>query len=454
MTQANSLDERVQRRSGRSSTLSAVMILVAALVFLSLGLYLYFLANETLGEAQAVLSSLTIDQTILEDGVLRTREIEEIAARVEAAEARALDYLGLYEALGFALTLGGLVVAVIGAVAATFGLRNYNEIVDELDETRKKYEQAQEQIEENEKKSAEALREISNSREDIKQEVESGIRADWEKSHLALSLIHLAQRQYELGNVNGALDTYERAISLDASNPMPYYYRGYILTQKNQLEKAVTSLSNALQLDHEFLHAEAALGYALRCIGDREDDDTKKSELYLEAEKRLKRALADDNRLIDADGESWYGSLAGLYKRTGDFKQAEFYYERAQEVTRLSSYPAVNLAILALQTKADNVNQRFAEVERLANLKIGAVLEYYWGYGDLLMAELALGKNKKALETLELLFDVIPPAVEDVLPRVHDSIQMLKDAETYPDDKREQKFITQVLARIEEAQIS
>lgn len=435
-------------RNVLQAALPSFILVAVALLILYFGWSFHKKANDAIVDLNARIDAFEVNREQLADGIVSTFELAEIQSSVEAAEQRALDYLGFYEALGFALTVGGLIVATIGAVAATFGLRNYNEIVAELDETRKRYKATQSQIEDNEKASKRALETLNSSREDIKRELEASLRADWEKSHLALSLLPLAERQYQSGNVDGALDTYQRANELDPINPVPHYYVGYILTQKNKLIDAEISLRRALNLDDKFLHAQAALGYTLRRIGDSEQDVASRRKIYREAEKLLKMALAANEQLVDADGESWNGSLAGLYKRSGDVEQAKHYYERAAAVTPLSSYPAVNLAIIALEHNLNEINDRFKRVERLARLKILAVQENYWSYGDLLMAQLALGKDDDALDTLETLIEVVPPGVKDALPRVKHSLELLQNAPDYPDNRRNSVTISRVIERL------
>lgn len=430
------------------AAMPSFLLVIVSFVILYFGWTFHNQANQAILDLNAKIDGLEISEELLSDGVVTTRELLEIQSRVEASEQRALDYLGFYEALGFALTVGGLIVATIGAVAATFGLRNYNEIVTELDKTQKRYKDTQNQIEENERASKRTLETLNSSRDVIKSELEASLRADWEKSHLALSLLPLAERQYQSGNVDGALDTYNRANDLDPVNPVPHYYVGYILTQKNKLKEAESSLREALKLDEKFLHAQAALGYTLRRIGDPEKNATIRRKIYSEAEKLLKMALAANEQLVDADGESWNGSLAGLYKRSGDVEQAKHYYERAAVVTPLSSYPAVNLAMIALEHNPDEINDRFERVERLARLKILAVQENYWSYGDLLMAQLALGKNEDALDNLETLIELVPIGVKDVLPRVKTAIELLHNTSAYSGDKRNLETIAQVIARL------
>ena len=425
-----------------------VLLLVGSIIFAYFGWDFYTKANHTIREVEIRMSTFELNEEILSDGIVFTRELQDIQSRVEASEQRALGYLGIFEALGIVLTVVGLILPVIFSIAGNAIVSINRNLISDFDLSLEKIDEAQKQADENQRKAADFLDTLRQSREDIILELENRLRNDVGKSNLALSLLPLAERQYQSGNVDGALDTYQRAIDLDPNNPVPHYYVGYILTQKNYLKDAEIALRKALALDERFLHAQAALGYTLRRIGEHEENFEARYKIYGEAEKLLKMALAANAQLVDADGESWYGSLAGLYKRLGDVEQAKFYYERAAIVTPLSSYPVLNLAVIALEHHSEEINIRFERVERLALLKILSIQENYWSYGDLLMARLALGKSEEALDTLDTLIEIVPVGVKDVLPRVKSSIELLQVTSDYPDDRRNPETIVQVLERL------
>jgi tetratricopeptide (TPR) repeat protein len=89
--------------------------------------------------------------------------------------------------------------------------------------------------------------------------------------------------------------------------------------------------------------------------------------------------------LVDDDGEAWWGSLGGLYRRRGQTEQAIKAYERAAEVTPHSSYPFSNLAMLYMRTKDhESMMKMFKRVERIAHAETQAEVDTYWAYADLL----------------------------------------------------------------------
>ena len=78
---------------------------------------------------------------------------------------------------------------------------------------------------------------------------------------------------------------------------------------------------------------------------------------------RLLAALKLDPHLTDAEGESYYGSLGGLYRRQGRYEDAIEAYLQATRVTPTSSYPLINLASLFWhEGKLDEARQYFQRV--------------------------------------------------------------------------------------------
>lgn len=427
---------------------SASVLFLLSLLMLATSIVLLILVGRTALRVQSqataldtVNAMLVIENTIDEDGTASTSvtidDFFEIVGAVEAAEARAVGYLAVFESIGFVTSVLGLLVVGLGILAAVIGVSNYASLLGQLDETNKRLQESQD-----------ILDTLQTGREHIKQEISSSIQDEWRTAHLALSLLPLADRQYRSGNVFGALETYERAAKLDPLNPVSFYYVGYIRTQRNDVEKAEKALLTALELDPMFYHAMAALGYAYRRIGEATTDPTEKNKYFRKSETYLKQALAADDRLVDADGESWYGSLAGLYRRMGRVADAFYHYEQAAKVTPQSSYPTVNLALMALKEGRADVNARFERVQDLAIRKIRAELEAYWGYADLLVAELALGIDT-SMTTATYFLEILPPSVHDVIPRVMDAVQTILLAPPYEGDKRNLGNLKSVLETLQ-----
>src|SRR5690606_40897737 len=84
----------------------------------------------------------------------------------------------------------------------------------------------------------------------------------------------------------------------------------------------------------KFAPALANLGYVLRRRADQlPADDMNRGRLMAEAELKLREALNLAPKLVDEDGESWWGSLGGLHRRRGQLDDAIEAYKLAQQVT-------------------------------------------------------------------------------------------------------------------------
>jgi tetratricopeptide (TPR) repeat protein len=431
-----SLRPTQQRTANWLFLLALLMLVVSIALLIFVGRIVLQVRSEA-AALETVNVMLTLENTDAEGQPVTLDDFFAVAGQIEAAEGRAISFLGVFEAIAFVVSVLGLVVVGLGIFAAVIGVGNYSSLLNQLEEASEKLQASQS-----------VLDSLQTGREQIMQELSGSIQQEWRTAHLALSLLPLAERQYKSGNVYGALETYNRAAELDPSNPVSFYYVGYIHTQRNNLTEAESALTSALTLDPRFYHAVAALGYTYRRIGETAEDINEKNRYFRNAESYLKQALAADERLVDADGESWYGSLAGLYRRMGRVDDAIYHYEQAAKITPQSSYPAVNLALMSLREGRDDVSRRFERVQDLAIRKIRAELEAYWGYADLLVAELALG-SENALNTVNYFLEILPPSVHDVIPRVVDAVQTILVAPPYPDDSRHLAHIQSVLEQLQ-----
>jgi tetratricopeptide (TPR) repeat protein len=236
-----------------------------------------------------------------------------------------------------------------------------------------------------------------------------------ENANLALALLGLGEKQYRARDYRGAIDSYQRARELAPKNPVILYRLGYIHVHTDEVEIAEQYLNEALQIDPELAHAQAALGYAHRRIAEKMPEGPAREIKMSEAALELQRALKVAPKLVDEDGESWWGSLGGLYRRRNQIDDAIRAYERAAEVTPFSSYPFSNLALLHMQkeNKRDAMMANFRQVELLARDEIRAELDDYWAYADLLTAQLALykedSKHRDAVpRSLEAMLEIAP----------------------------------------------
>ena len=368
----------------------------------------------------------TIDPTYLNDLVNRA-EIAAGRAETAADEAAAFseeagnafdvasNLFGLFEVMSGVIGLG---LPVFAVVAGFLGLRRLESAQSELRQARERFEREMEQ------RQAE-LDELRDALKLSAQEQRQGAA----NASLALSLLPVGERQYRAQDYTGALDTYHRALALDPDNPIINYRIGYVYTQSGELEQAETYLSQSLELDPHFTPSRAARGYVFRRQGDKMSPGVERDIIYNRAEENFLKALKESPKLMDDDGESWWGSLGGLYRRRGQNEQAIRAYERCAEVTPHSSYPYSNLALLYAQEKnRDKMLQMYQRVEKLAAGEVQADVDNYWAYADLIVARLALGKLREVEDVLEMALRAAPTDSPYTLEMLLDTLKRLAGA--------------------------
>jgi tetratricopeptide (TPR) repeat protein len=371
---------------------------------------------------------------------------EDAAARAETAANNARDYSNEAVNLASALfthfeTITGVVGILLGvlpvlAVAAGFlGLNRLTSAQRELEETRKRVElelvQARERFA---KELEDKERDLNALRDELTRSAQQQ-REDAAKASLAQSLMPLGERQYRSQDYIGALDTYKRALELDPDNLIIHYRMGYVYTQSGELELADKHLSSALQIEPGFAPALAALGYVYRRMGEKMPQGVDRDLMLNKAEEHMLEALKLQPKLVDDDGESWWGSLGGLYRRRGQVDQAIYAYERATEVTPHSSYGFGNLATLYGQkNEIAKMKNMYKRVEQLASSEVQADVDNYWAYADLIVSRLALGKVKEAEEILDTVLETAPAdspyTLESLIDTMSRLATLLKDEDT------------------------
>lgn len=339
---------------------------------------------------------------------------EELLQDVESEVDHAFNLLGLLEAFGF-------VVTIVGGAAAIFGVTRFISAQQDLQEARKRFDD-----------------EIASSRDRLSKETEqrqrefAELREQLERSTsnatLALSFLPLGEGQYKSGDFRGAIDIYQRALRLDPKNPIINYRLGYAYTQSGMLEEAERYLQEALSTEADFAPALATLGYVYRRRGEKMDEGIERMTILNRAEQNLVRALDLSPKLVDADGESWWGSLGGLYRRRGQIDQAIFAYSQAAEVTPNSSYAYSNLALLYMQKHdRERMLKTYEQVEKLAADEVMADVDNYWAYTDLVTSRLALGMLPEAEKALDRVFTTTPDDAPYVLEALLDTLSRLAD---------------------------
>lgn len=383
------------------------------------------LAQDTQQEALATQIAREIDRA--ED------LIDEVGSDID----NVFNLLGLLEAFGF-------VVTIVGGAAAIFGVTRFISAQQDLQEARKRFDD-----------------EIASSRDRLAQETEqrqrefAELREQLERSTsnatLALSFLPLGESQYKSGDFTGAIDIYQRALKLDPMNPIINYRLGYAYTQSGKLEEAERYLQAALTIEADFAPALATLGYVYRRRGEKMEEGIERITILNLAEKNLVRALELSPKLVDADGESWWGSLGGLYRRRGETDLAIYAYTQASEVTPNSSYAYSNLALLYMQ-KNDRAKMidTYKKVEKLAADEVMAEVNNYWAYTDLVPSRLALGMLPEAEKALDRVFTTTPDDAPYVLEALLDTLTRLADVLEPEKARPVRDFADRIQAHIEE----
>jgi tetratricopeptide (TPR) repeat protein len=378
----------------------------------------------------------TIDKAIQDTSLSVPRESDFILDRAEQAVDLAFNLLGMFEALSLAITIGGVIITV-------FGLNRFSTASNELEEARKLVERELEDAR-NRFESAIVQREaeLNVMRKELEQEVQDD-RQRTADALLANALIPLGERQYKTSDYKGALSTYERALELDPLNPVINQRLGYVYTQTGDLEKAKMHYERAIEREKDFAPALAGLGYVYRRFGENVGAELNKGsftedirlhrtierdQMLNRSEDLLLQALDLSPKLVDDDGESYWGILGGLYKRRGQIDQAIDAYKKVTEVTPQSSYGYGNLALL-YQKKNDRAAmiKTYERVEQIASKEAVAEAGNFWGYSDLIVSSFATGKMEQAKNALPIAISIAPIDSPYMLQGLTDTLRELEN---------------------------
>lgn len=234
----------------------------------------------------------------------------------------------------------------------------------------------------------------------IVEEAVQSAKTEAEKAFRVLSLLLLAEQQVRARNRTTAIATLNEAYEIDPNNQTTNYLLGYLYVGRKDFTKATDHLQRALNISPDFAPALAALGLAQRKMGDAIKDPAQtmqRNQFWSQAEYNLTKALNADSALIDADNESYFGSLGGLYRRQGRYEDATQAYESAVSTTPNNSYPVNNLATLYKKLgKEEQAAEMFARSREISE----AILDDHpgdtWARLDLAQAFLVLGQKTEA----------------------------------------------------------
>lgn len=334
-------------------------------------------------------------------------EVQQTIERAQAMLDFAFNLLGIFEAVSVAITIVGALFGAFGfirLISAQNSLTKAREDVErEITNIRAQFDaDLARRREEFEQLSQQLLQAVEEQRKDAANATANAA--------LATALLGFGERQFKAADFNGAVDTYKRALNLDDNNPVTYYKLGYAYSQMGELDDAETYLKKSLEIDEQFNPAKVALGYTYRRKGEKLEEGIERERILNMAEGWMLDGLKASPKLVDEDGESWWGALGGLYKRRSQTDQAVYAYQQAAIVTPNSSYPFNNLANLYGESgDLEAMLKMWGRVERLAAAEVQAEVGNYWGYFDLLTAHLATGQTDKAEDILPAVLGTVPP---------------------------------------------
>jgi len=348
---------------------------------------------------QAMVDSVQLDVIRAEEAALLAQEgSQSVQNNVDFA----FNLLGLFEAFS-------VILAIIAAALSYVGFNRVFQAADELANTR---QEVATQLENLKKQFDEEVEKQRKDADDLQERLEQSAeerRITTERALLAQAYIPLGERQYKAQDYAGSVSTYQQSLDLDPNNPVIHYRLGYVYTQQGDLDKARHHYERALSLADNFAPAMAGLGYVVRRQGEKLKDGIERKETMNKAEQLLLKAMELSPKLVDDDGESWWGILGGLYKRRGQIDDAIFAYKQATIVTPQSSYGFGNLALLYMQkNQRDEMLETYAEVEKLSSAEAAADVNNYWGHADLVVSRYALGKAELAVDVLERAIQIAP----------------------------------------------
>ncbi len=283
-------------------------------------------------------------------------------------------------------------------------------------------------------------------------QIDATVRDALSKMAQSVALLPVGENQYRAQDYSGALATYARAAELDDDNPLVQYRAGYMSIQLNQLNRAMQHLNRALDVDPEFVPAQAALGYLYRRLAEAQElDDRQRDGLYDEAERYLTDALRRSRRLMDEDGEAWMGTLAGVYRRRRQFEQALRFYTEATEITPFASYPYASIALVyADKGEYPQMYKNFERVEWRARHEVASRPTSPWGHANLMLARLALGRDDKLVEEeFTLTFLSMPKDAVFILPTLTNALRRLEWALASSGQPTRAERVAHLMQRIE-----
>ena len=113
---------------------------------------------------------------------------------------------------------------------------------------------------------------------------------------------------FQDGHFEMAIESFDKAISIDKTSAVAYFYRGATYHSMEEYDEAMMDYTKALSLDDKMTDAYYKRAKIILSRKDIQNPDIKK------AVDDLKKALDLDDKFVDA----WY-ALAAAYKKLEDY---------------------------------------------------------------------------------------------------------------------------------------
>lgn len=334
--------------------------------------------------------------------LLLTPSVEAPAAGVDVLE-RANDAVASVELL-LSFLEGASVLVGLGLGAATiYGLRSARETREELSAEVGKIEAMRGRLDA-QLAGLERFRPYLENLTDLRRELEESQRSLEQTIH-NVALLLQADQEFRLKNYDTAYAFATQVLRQEPENPMALYIAGWLEVQhlRDRLDDGIAHLEAAARLTN-WPTARAAYGVGLRRKA-RGASGEERQRLFWQAEGVLKEALSQSPRLMDFEGESFWGPVGGILREIGHIDGAIDAYEKALAVTPDSSYPWGNLATLYL-AKAREANgdprwqqkalAAFANTVRAANSELAQKPNNYYLLMDVAQSSMMLGQQDPA----------------------------------------------------------
>jgi len=207
----------------------------------------------------------------------------------------------------------------------------------------------------------------------------------------ALLNINLGQCYFELGQIEPAIESYEKAIEIRPQWAVGFVMLGQIHSAQGNPDQAIENLKKAIAIEPECAEIHLNMGTALNAIGDYE----KAIKSYKKAIKinplnsnsyyNMAMALRDQGDLdgaiesykraihIDPNCADTYNNIGNIYNDAGDLDCATEHYQTAIKLDPVYVAAHHNLGVsLESQGKTDAAVKSFKEVLRLDPDNVGA----------------------------------------------------------------------------------